>query len=319
MDKPRIGVVGAGNMGLNHIRVYDALRDRCALAGIYDADAARAQSVAQSHNLKAFDSLDALLDAVDAVSVVVPTAYHEAVTLAAVRHGVHLLVEKPIADSMEAAGHMAAAAAAAGVVLQVGHIERFNPVVAMMPDILQGKRLLAMDFRRLSPFDPRVRDVDVVLDLMIHDIDVMLHLLGGEVTSVQALGSTPRSPGRADHAVALLEVGGVPVCLTASRVTEQKVRSLCVTTDQAYIEMNYLERRIAVSRVTHSGFSLSAQGSYRQEGIVEKVLVPNAEPLRLELEHFLDRVSDKQTPLVSAADGIAALQVAERIRQCIYR
>lgn len=305
-------------MGLNHIRVYDALRDRCALAGIYDADAARAQSVAQSHSIKAFESMDALLDAVDAVSIVVPTAYHEPVALAAAQRGVHLLVEKPIADSLEAAQRMALAAEAADVVLQVGHVERFNPVVAMMPDILQGKQLLAMDFRRLSPFDPRVRDVDVVLDLMIHDIDVMLHLLGGDVTSVQALGSAPRSPGRADYAVALLQVGGVPVSLTASRVTEQKVRALSVTTEQAYIEMNYLERRIAMSRVTHSGFSLSAQGSYRQEGIVEKVLVPNGEPLRLELEHFLDRVADKQTPLVSAADGIAALRVAERIRACIY-
>lgn len=318
MDKLRVGVVGAGSMGLNHIRVYGALHDRCALVGIHDADVSRAQAVAQAHGFTAFESLGALLEAVDAISIVVPTAYHEAVALAAAHHGVHALVEKPIADTVAAAERLAAAARDAGIVLQIGHIERFNPVVALMPDIMQGKRVLAMDFRRLSPFDPRVRDVDVVLDLMIHDIDVMLHLLGGEITSVQALGSSPRSPGRVDHAVALLDVGGLPVSLTASRVTEQKVRSLCVTTEQAYIEMNYLERKIAVSRVTHSGFSLSDQASYRQEGIMEKVLVPNGEPLRLELEHFLDCVRDNATPLVGGAQGIAALRVAERIRQRIY-
>ncbi len=318
MDKIRVGVVGVGSMGLNHIRVYRALHDRCELAGVFDADTARCQAVAAAHKLRAFDSLEALLGAVDAVSVVVPTVHHEAVTMRALERGVHTLVEKPIADTPAAGLRMAQAAWDAHVTLQVGHVERFNPVVQLMPDILQGKTVLAMDFRRLSPYDPRIADVDVVQDLMIHDIDVLRHLLPGSPARVQAMGCSPRSGSRVDHAVALLDINGVPVTLTASRVTEQKVRLLCVTTDQAYIEMNYLERKIGISRVTHSGFSSTPQAGYRQEGIVEKVLVPNVEPLREELSHFLDCARDGSSPLVGGDDGVEALRIAERIRAEIY-
>ena len=318
MERIKTGVIGTGSMGANHLRVYRKLSHVCDLVGIYDADAKRCGIMQDAYGARCFESCEELLERVDAASIVVPTAAHFETAMKALKNGVHVLLEKPIAEHVEQGLELANAADALGLVLQVGHIERFNPAVEVLPEILRDKRVIALDFRRMSPFDPRVADVDVVQDLMIHDIDVLDALLSREIRHIEAVGAAPRSGGRWDYVVACLELdGGVVANLTASRVTEQKIRKLGITAEEAYIDLDYIERKIVVVRSTHAGFSTGAVPSYHQESIIEKVCVPNQEPLTKEIEAFLSCVANGTKPLTDAAAGVKALQTVKRIQRCL--
>lgn len=316
MTLPKIGVIGAGKMGANHARILSSLPHLCVLTQVYDTDGAAARQVAADHRTAAADRLDDLFDDVDAVSIAVPTSLHYETACMAIDRGKHLLVEKPIAANSQQGRDLVARAADRGVVLQVGHVERFNPAIQLLPQILAGKQIVALDFHRMSPYSPRIFDADVVSDLMIHDIDILHSLVPGSPVRIQAAGAAPSSGDRTDYAVATLTLpGGVIANLTASRVTEQKVRTLCVTTIEAYVELDYVERRILVSRATHPHFA--EQGAYRQESVIEKVYVPDREPLVAEFAEFLRCIRAGETPLVTGADGAAALETVERIQACI--
>ncbi len=318
MTLPTLGVIGNGSMGASHARALNSLSHLCALRGVYDQDGVKSRAVAQNCHTEAFARLDDLLASVDAVTIAVPTSVHYETACAAIDRGKHVLIEKPMAATSAQAMDLVARARASGVVLQVGHVERFNPAVDLLPEILDGKHLVAFDFHRMSPFDSRAHDTDVVADLMIHDLDVLRSLLPEPPSGVWAAGTAPSSGAWADYVVATLTYeSGVIANLTASRVTEQKVRTLCVTTLEAYIELDYLERRILVSRATNPHFSNSGL-SYRQENVVEKVYVPNREPLVAEFENFLRCIRTGERPLVTGEDGVAALEVVERIQSVLY-
>lgn len=316
MQKIRTGVIGTGNMGANHLRIYKKLSHICELAGIFDTDTGKCSLMQETYAVKCFDSYEELLDNVDAVSVVVPTAAHYDIAKKALQKGVHILVEKPIAERVEQGRELVETAENKGLVLQVGHIERFNPAVQLLPEILKDKHIIALDFKRMSPFDPRVRDIDVVQDLMIHDIDVLRCLLPEGIAHIEAIGSAPRSAGRYDYAVACMELeSGVIAGFTASRVTEQKIRSLCITADEAYIDLDYNERKIIVVRSTHADFKAGSVPSYRQESIIEKVYVPNHEPLTREIESFLTCVANDAKPETDGYAGVEALEIVMRIQE----
>lgn len=318
MELPKVGVVGVGSMGASHARVCSTLSHLCTLVGVYDHDSAASRHAAANYRTTAFDRLGDLFASVDAVSLAVPTTAHYEMACAAIEEGKHVLVEKPIAATSEQGRDLVSLARAKGVVLQVGHVERFNPAIDLLPHILADKQIIALDFHRMSPYDSRIFDSDVVADLMIHDIDILHSLLPGPPLRVEAAGTAPYSQMRADYAVATLTFdGGIIANLTASRVTEQKIRTLCITTLEAYIELDYLERRILVNRATHPHYSGSGS-LYRQENVIEKVYVPNREPLVAEIENFLQCIRTREDPLVTGEDGVAALETVEQIQASLY-
>jgi predicted dehydrogenase len=314
----RVGVIGIGMMGQRHCRVYSTLR-RTQLVGVCDANPVAGNRVARQYDMTFYETIEDLLTNVDAVSLATPTPSHFELAMRCLAHGVHVLIEKPITETLEQAEKLAAAAEASGLVVQVGHIERFNPTYIELKHVLEGMTLLAVNLRRLSPYEGSNKDVDVVLDLMIHDIDLALDLMGQEPTSVAAYGLTAFS-GAIDHATAQLDFDSGPLLtLTASRVTEQKIRSIDVTTLKAYVEGDLLNKNISVHRRTVGEYlSQNHQGiKYRQESIVERIHVPMLEPLLLEQQSFVESILENKPSSVPARDGLKTLRLATTIRNTI--
>jgi len=318
MERLRIGVIGTGMMGQRHCRVYSTLR-KAQLVGVCDVSLELGQQVARQHEIPFYAQVDDLLDHVDAVSVATPTPAHYDLAMRCLQRGVHVLVEKPITETVEQAETLTQAAEASGLVVQVGHIERFNPTYLELKNVLESMTALAINLRRLSPYEGSRTDVDVVLDLMIHDTNLVLDLVGREPASVCAYGLTAFS-GAIDHAVAQLSYESGPLLtMTASRVTEQKVRSIEVTAMEAYLECDLLNKSILVHRRTIGEYvnSIHPGVKYRQESLVERIQVPNSEPLSLQLQSFIDCIIRRTTPLVSAREGLKALKLATCIRDAI--
>lgn len=305
-------------MGQRHCRVYANLR-RTELVGICDADAAHGRRVASEFDVPFYEHVDDLLDRVDAVSLAPPTPRHYDLAMRCVEHGVHVLVEKPVTETLEQAEDLARAASSSGLVVQVGHIERFNPAYLELKNVLDGCQTLVVNVRRLSAYAGSNTDTDVVLDLMVHDLDLMRDLLGREPDGLNAFGFTAFS-GRVDHAVAHLRFSGGPLTtLVASRVTEHKVRMIEVCGVDAYVECDLLDKSISVHRCTMGEYLSNGQSGvkYRQESVVERIQVPAVEPLFLELQAFVDCALGAKAPTVTADDGRAALELAMRVRGLI--
>lgn len=318
MNYLRVGVIGAGRMGESHCRVYSSL-SRAELVGVCDQDPDTGRRVAQQYQVPSYLEVDELLDKVDAVSVVTPTPQHFDLVLRCLERDIHVLVEKPISETLEQAEILTNAAEARQVVVQVGHIERFNPTYIELKNVVDDLSVLVINFRRLSPYQGSNTDVDVISDLMIHDTDLVLDLMGREPVSVNAHGLTAFG-GAIDHVVADLWFGSAPLLtVTASRVTEQKVRSIELTALEAYVEGDLLNKAISVHRRTIGEYlSLNHRGvKYRQESVIERIHVPSFEPLFLELQHFVDCVVQGKPTLVPARDGFRALRLAMDIRNAL--
>lgn len=315
MKQVKIGVIGVGVMGRRHCRIYSNLR-QVQLQGICDAIPEVGRQVAQQYDVPFYERVDELLEQVDAVSLAVPTPLHFDLAMHCLAQGVHILVEKPITETVEQAEMLVEAAEASGLIVQVGHIERFNPTYLELKHVLEDMTLLAVNLRRLSAYEGSNTDVDVVLDLMIHDLDLVLDLMGQEPVSANAYGLTAFS-GVIDHAVAYLRFNAGPLLtITASRVTEQKVRSIEVTAMEAYLEGDLLNKSVSVHRRTIGEYLNN--NKYRQESIVERIQVPIVEPLLAELQHFVSCVLEGRSPSVPARDGLKALRLAMTIRKAIH-
>jgi predicted dehydrogenase len=318
MRQIRTGVIGTGMMGQRHCRVYSGLR-QVQLVGICDAVPEVGHQVAQQYDVPFYRSVEELLEHVDAVSLATSTPSHFDLAMRCLAQGVHVLIEKPITETIEQAEKLTQTAEASDLVVQVGHIERFNPAYMELKNVLEDMTVLAVNLRRLSAYAGSNTDVDVVLDLMIHDIDLVLDLMGQEPASVSAYGLTAFS-GTVDHAIVYLGFESGPLLtMTASRVTEQKVRSIEVTALQAYVDGDLLNKTISVHRRTIGEYlSQNHRGvKYRQESIVERIHVPPFEPLFLELQHFIDCILEGKSPAISARDGLSALRLAVTIRDAI--
>lgn len=296
MRKVRVAVVGAGQFGRHHLRVLSQC-EGAELVAVVDADPARAAEAARLYNCVAFQDPARLEGLAEAAVIAVPTTQHAALGCALLAAGLDLLVEKPIAADLESARRLVDAAARAGRVLQIGHLERFNPAVTALEKI---KTLpLFFEIHRLSTFTPRSLDVDVVLDLMIHDIEIVLSLVGRMPEEIRAAGISILT-GRVDIANARLAFpGGVIANLTASRVSTERVRKLRMFQPHQYISLDYTRQEAAVFQVTP-----------RREIAYSRLEVTPAEPLRLELEHFLECVRTRARPRVDGAQACRALEVA---------
>lgn len=311
----KVGVIGVGRMGARHCRVYSNMR-KVHLFGVSDKNPEIGVKVARMYDVPFFKDPDELLAQVDAVSLAVPTPLHYEQAMNCINHGVNVLIEKPIAETVEQAEKLAKAASETGRVVTIGHIERFNPAYIELKNVVEGMDVITFDLRRLSPFEGSNKDVDVVLDLMIHDTNLVLDLIGKDPISMHAHGVKVFSENL-DHACATLSFpNNILVTMTASRITEQKVRSLNVACRNAYLECDLLNKSILVNRSTTGEYqNANNRGvKYRQESVVEKIFIPGYEPLMLELQHFVDCVMGDCKTEVSANDGLKALKLATDIR-----
>jgi predicted dehydrogenase len=309
----RVGVIGTGALGFHHARLLRRMPG-AEFAGIYDTNPARAAEVARQLETVAHPSLDALLEQVEAVTVAVPTPAHVSVGLAVLERGIALLMEKPLADSVAGAEELVRRAARGGVVLQVGHVERFNRAVRAAAPYLEEPRFLQID--RLAPFQPRGTDVAVILDLMIHDLDLVLELVRSAVTDVRATGVPILTP-HVDIANARIEfANGAVANVTASRVSRERTRRLRVFQPTGYFSLDLAQGTGDFFRLKPGWQQLNATAL---EHIVEHVRLeaPEAEPLQLELESFLRAVRGEDDVVVSGAAGAQALALAFRVADAI--
>jgi predicted dehydrogenase len=299
----RFGVVGVGALGQHHARVYASLPG-ASLAGIYDVDPARAGEIAAKQGCRVFSHLREMIEAVDAVSVAVPTVDHHRVARVFLDAGKDVLVEKPIATTLDEADDLIRTAEARGAILQVGHIERFNPAVEALRAHSREPRFI--EVHRLGSFSPRSLDIDVVLDLMIHDLDIVLSLDGSEPVQVDAVGVPVLTP-RVDIANARLRfASGLIANLTASRVSTEKIRKFRVFFPRTYISVDFTAREAQVYRL------LSGPGG-APEIAVDRTSAPEEEPLKRQLAAFLKAVTERSRPVVSGSDGRRALALAQTI------
>jgi len=299
----RVAVVGVGHLGKHHARIFRALPG-VELTAVVDTNQARAEEIAAANQTRALMRSTSLLDKVDAVSVAVPTEQHLAVVLPFLEAGVPVLVEKPMARSLEEADQMIAAAAKSGAVLAVGQTERFNPAVEAARPMLTDPRFI--EVHRLGTFPERSLDIDVVFDLMIHDLDVVLSLVRSEVESIEAVG-VPVLTGRVDIANARIRfANGCIANLTASRISRDRVRKIRFFQPATYLSIDYAAQKVEMYRlVKGEGPKPSIEGG--------DVPVLNEEPLKRELADFLDAVTSKRAPMVDGAQGRRALALATEI------
>ena len=318
----RIGVVGAGALGFHHTRSLRGVPG-AQLVGFHDASRERSGKVSAELGVNAFDSLEALLDEVEAVSIAVPTPVHYAVAAPALERGLHVLIEKPIATTLEEADALLAIAKRTGAVVQTGHVERFNRAVRAALPYVDAPRFIESD--RLAPFNPRGSDVAVVLDLMIHDIDLVRTFVGCHIADVSAVGVPVLTPF-VDIANARLSfAAGAVANITASRVSRERMRKLRIFQQSGYLSLDLaagtgefyrLRRDVDLGALVRD-----AQGAQALETFVERVVLeaPEGEPLRLELEAFVQGVMGDGPIQVTGEDGREALAAALTIVRDIER
>jgi predicted dehydrogenase len=309
----RVGVVGVGVMGGYHVRAYSEMPD-VLVAGVFDQDQTRAAYVTEQFGGKVYSNVESLIDDVDALTIATPTSYHAAVALEALERSKHILIEKPLAQSIEVACTIAEAAEChPDVIVNVGHIERFNPVITALKECIDGRSVERTTFRRTTPFHGRSLDIDVIHDLMIHDIDLALGLFGTARGGVHAEGSV-HSTDQIDEASARFTAqSGTRVTLIASRVSKWKARAIELLTDDSWIVADLLSKTITTTpyRMATNG----SNGSSTKRHV--RVVADSVDPLRAELQHFLDCIRTGSRSPVDVRAGLAAMRLAGDIRSSI--
>jgi len=317
MQKIRAGVVGVGQMGQYHVGVYSELHN-VDLVGVADNDYHRGHSVADRYGARCYADYHELLAAVDVVSIAVPTSLHYAIAKEFLKAGVHVLLEKPIAHTMEEARDLFRLAAAHGVVLHIGHVERFNGAIQELKKIVHEPWLI--ESRRLGPFVPRIKEDGVILDVMIHDIDIILNLIDSPISRIYALGKSIYSAHEDLANVQICFQNGCIANIIASRSTEIKVRTMAITQQGAYIFLDYTDQDIRVHRQASSEHVVT-RGSlrYKQESLIERIFVHKDNPLKLEIQHLIDCVSNGAPRVVSVEEDLRSLQVALQILELLEK
>lgn len=314
------GVAGVGSLGQHHARIYASLPG-VRLAGVYEASDARAAEICARHGCRRFTSLEEMGDACDAVSIAVPTDKHEEVALPLLARGCHLLIEKPLCASLAEAERVVAAAREKGCIVQVGHIEHFNPVMSFLEKEIDDPRYLTAE--RLAPYQPRGTEVGVVLDLMIHDIGIVLALVKSPIEKIDSVGVSVLSKSE-DIANARIQfANGCVANLSASRMSLKKAREIRIFQGDAYLSLDFMNQ--AGHLVKKS--DIVAYGLKMKMGLVKpgdpgaipvrEIPIEKGEPLALELAHFIDSVVRARQPKVGAALGKTALEVAIAITEQI--
>ncbi len=305
-EKLRVGVVGVGHLGHYHVQKYAALKE-AKLVGVFDLDREKADDVAQRYGARSFFDLSSLLEEVEALSLAVPTEYHYEEASRILDAGVHLLVEKPITYRVDHAARLVETARGRGLVLQVGHVERFNPPVIEMTSILE--RPVFIESHRMNMFTVRGTDVDVVLDLMIHDLDIVLNAVRAPVQALHAVGMKVLTETTDIANARIIFENGTVGNLTASRVSNKTLRKIRVFQPDAYISVNCARRDLSITRLDgQDGASRESPGV-----TTRKVTFPDSDPLADQIASFVRAVQGGLEPEVSGEDGKRALEVALQV------
>jgi predicted dehydrogenase len=338
-SKIKVAVLGTGSLGQHHARIYSELHaaGQVELTGIYDANAETARKIAEKHKLHVFASIAEAAAASDALNIVTPTTTHFDIAKQLLAQGKHVLVEKPMTDSSKQAAELIQIAQQKNCVLQVGHVERFNPVFKILQDIATEPRFI--ECHRLSPFPARSTDIGVVLDLMIHDLDIVLAFVKSPVTSVEGVGIPVLSKSEDIANVRLRFANGCVADLNASRISPERMRKIRVysgPTNPCYISLDYRMQEGFIHRVARDGEEessllkkvLAAKLGIGKDSVIvsqfagkkivrEPVPIAKDEPLKLELQHFVECVRAQQTPMVSGESAKRALDLAFEITRQI--
>jgi predicted dehydrogenase len=319
----KVAVIGAGMMGKNHLRTYKSLPG-VELVGVYDVFAESAEKAAEMFNIKAFSSLEEVAHNVDAVSVVTTSVAHCEVGEFFLNRGIHCMIEKPLATTEEECYRLINAAKNNNVTLLVGHIERFNPAVEQMGKILSDtSKIRSLTAQRMSAASGRITDVDVAMDLMIHDVEVIQSLVKSPVINVQAAAvKTPDNISGKNYITALLEFeNGATANITASRITQARVRTLTVTTDTNYIDMDFINQSINVHSQGRMPYvnqeEIPEWMNYGLKGSVEQLFIPTNQPLQAELSHFVACINGQATPRITGEDALNALRVVWKVQDAL--
>ncbi len=311
MSGCKVGVVGVGRMGEYHVGVLSEMRE-AELVGVVDSSEERAKTISERYNVPCFRDYKELFDKTDAVVIAVPTSLHYSIGKEFLQTGVHTLLEKPCTDDLAQARELFGLAEKKNLTLHIGHIERFNGAVQELFKIVEDP--IYVECRRMSPFASRMKDDGVVLDVMIHDIDIVLNLIKSDVVNVNVIGSSVFS-GRDDLVNAQIEFeNGCVANILASRASQNKVRTLEVTQKDLSVLLDYTEQEIFVHRQTSSEHQISKETlRYKQESLVERIFVHKDNPLKLELRHFLDCASNGSPRKVAVETEVNSLKIALQI------
>ncbi|MFC1952573.1 Gfo/Idh/MocA family oxidoreductase [Chloroflexota bacterium] len=296
----KAGVIGLGQMGKNHARIYSEIND-VELVGVADIDFNLAQAFAKKYHTTPFsDYRELLKQGLDAVSIVVPTSLHKQVALDAVSAGTHILLEKPISDTIEGAREIISKAEQNNIKLMLGHIERFNPAISVLKEHLIAKEISLIEITRIGPFPPRIMDVGVIIDMATHDIDLVGYLTGSNIQEVHSLYSKSIS-SHEDAAILLFKMENNSLArITVNWLTPFKVREINIATKEKYIKTSLIDQKIY--EYSRNG----EDGSY----LVTEPLVPLGEPLAIEIKAFLNSITNNTLPPVTGEDGLRVLEIA---------
>ena len=302
MKKLRVGVVGVGHIGSNHARIYASL-SHAQFVAVFDIDPARAAEIATKYKAKAAESLNEFAEMVDAASVATPTSAHFQVARDLLARGKHLLIEKPITENTADARELAQSAAEKRLVLQVGHVERFNPVLSALEQRLTHPRFI--EAHRLSPYPNRSTEIGVVLDLMIHDLEIILHLVNSTVETIDAVGVPVLSRGEDIANARLRFASGCIANITSSRISPERMRKIRVFQEDAYLSLDYQGQSGEIYRRVNGQITR------------DPVAIEKEEPLRQQLASFVECALTGGTPKVSGSHAAAALELAVEITKRI--
>lgn len=314
MKQIRVGVAGTGKMGFYHCTKLKQMKN-VNFIGIYDKDLKRAETISKTFQIKAFHSFSDLLKNIDAIIIAAPTPFHFSLVEEAIVNNKHVFVEKPMTTTVEEADKIAALLKNENVKFQVGHIERFHPAIQKIHQHIQLDKIMNIEAKRLAYTD-RIKDTDVVLDVMIHDIDIILSLIKNPIKRISAEGIQIRDEVKYDTVSAiLLFENGIVANLLASNISHEKVRQFIIYEEEKVIKTNYLIRKqqLIMNEFTHSHFPKGT------ENIVANVPLPYTDPLFEELQHFFDCIYKDKKPLIGVEEGKEAVKVALQIKQSLLK
>lgn len=312
MEKVNISLIGIGRMGQFHLNVINQINS-INLSGIYDSDEKHLNEISSKYNINKFGSLEEAIDKCDAVIIASPTKFHFDIAKKSIQKGKHVLVEKPMTENFIQAKELETMVKEKNIIFQVGHVERFNGAVQELHHIIENPYLI--EARRLAPFTPRITDVGVVFDIMIHDLDIVTSLVKKPLIRFSASGKRIKTNNE-DIASTLLEFEGNTIAtISASRVTQEKIRTLSISSEEAHFILDYATQDITIHRqaASQSKIKTSIGINYTQESIIERVFIHRDNPLKLEDEHFANCILGKDKKLVSIEDDVRTIKLTEGI------
>ncbi|MFC5558816.1 Gfo/Idh/MocA family protein [Ureibacillus thermophilus] len=314
MSRIRVGVAGTGKMGFFHCMKLNQMKN-VNFIGIFEPVIKRAEKISQMFQIKAFETYAELLKHIDAVIIAAPTPYHFSLSEEAIVHNKHVFVEKPMTMTVDEADKIKTLINNKNLKFQVGHIERFNPAIKRIHELIQPDEIVNIEAKRLA-YSDRIKDTDVVLDVMIHDIDIILSLIKSPIKRISAEGIRMRDASKFDTVSAiLLFENGIVANLLASNISHEKVRELIIYEKEKVIKTNYLmkQQQLIMNKMNDSNAILPSGA----EELIANISLPYTDPLQEELLHFIDCIASDRTPVIGVEEGSAAVEVALKIKQCL--